>query len=206
MGDSLFYINDFKENIMNKSICVFCGSNFGNDKIYVENAKKFAQEIVKNKLTLVYGGGNIGIMKIISDTVMDCGGEVIGVIPKFLNEHHLGNEKITELKVVADMHERKLTMYNLSDYFVALPGGLGTFEEITEILTWKQLFLHNKPCALLNINNFFDGFIKFLQRSVDDGFMKQIHVDNIIIEKDYSKIISKLQNADDKQESKFIKK
>lgn len=190
---------------MSKSICVFCGSNFGNDKIYVENATKFAQEIVKNKLTLVYGGGNIGIMKIISDTVMSLGGKVIGVIPKFLNEHHLGNDKITELKIVADMHERKFTMYKLSDYFVALPGGLGTFEEITEILTWKQLFLHNKPCALLNINNFFDGFIKFLQRSVDDGFMKQIHVDNIIVERDYSKIISKLQNADDKQESKFIK-
>lgn len=190
---------------MNKSICVFCGSNFGNDKIYAQNAQKFAEEIVKNALTLVYGGGNVGIMKVVSDTVMSLGGKVIGVIPKFLNEHNLGNDKITELKIVTDMHERKLTMYNLSDYFVALPGGLGTFEEITEILTWKQLFLHNKPCGLLNVNDFFSGFINFLQRSVNDGFMKQVHLDNVIVEKDCTKIISRLQNADDKQETKFIK-
>ena len=111
--------------MMNKSICVFCGSNFGNDKIYAQNAQKFAEEIVKNALTLVYGGGNVGIMKVVSDTVMSLGGKVIGVIPKFLNEHNLGNDKITELKIVTDMHERKLTMYNLSDYFVALPGGTG---------------------------------------------------------------------------------
>lgn len=191
--------------MMNKSICVFCGSNFGNDKIYAQNAQKFAEEIVKNALTLVYGGGNVGIMKVVSDTVMSLGGKVIGVIPKFLNEHNLGNDKITELKIVTDMHERKLTMYNLSDYFVALPGGLGTFEEITEILTWKQLFLHNKPCGLLNVNDFFSGFINFLQRSVNDGFMKQVHLDNVIVEKDCTKIISRLQNADDKQETKFIK-
>ncbi len=190
---------------MNKSICVFCGSNFGNDKIYAQNAQKFAEEIVKNALTLVYGGGNVGIMKVVSDTVMSLGGKVIGVIPKFLNEHNLGNDKITELKIVTDMHERKLTMYNLSDYFVALPGGLGTFEEITEILTWKQLFLHNKPCGLLNVNDFFSGFINFLQRSVNDGFMKQVHLDNVIVEKDCTKIIGRLQNADDKQETKFIK-
>ena len=95
-------------------------------------------------------------------------------------------------------------MYKISDYFVALPGGIGTFEEITETLTWKQLDIHNKPCALLNINGFYDNYVGFLQKSVDEGFMKQIHLDNLIVEKDYSKIIDRLKVAKDKQESKFI--
>lgn len=189
---------------MSKKICVYCGSNIGYNKIYAEIAKKFAKEIVKNDLTLVYGGGNIGIMGIISNTIMDNGGKVIGVITEYLNNKHLGNKKITELKVVPNMHIRKKTMYEISDYFVALPGGLGTFEEITEILTWKQLNIHNKPCALLNINNFYNNFLKMLQKSVDDGFMKQVHVDNIISEEDCSKLIDRLKTANDKQESKFI--
>ena len=189
---------------MTKKICVFCGSNSGYNKIYVDIAKQFAIEIVKNKLTLVYGGGKVGIMGILSNTVVDNGGEVIGVIPKFLNDAHLGNEKVTELKVVPNMHVRKETMYNMSDYFVALPGGIGTFEEITEILTWKQLNIHNKPCALLNINGFYDNYISFLQKSVDEGFMKQIHLDNLIIEQDYTKIVNRLKITKDKQESKFI--
>jgi hypothetical protein len=95
-------------------------------------------------------------------------------------------------------------MYKISDYFVALPGGIGTFEEITEILTWKQLNIHNKPCALLNINGFYDNYVKFLQKSVDEGFMKQIHLDNLIVEQDYTKLIDRLKNAKDRQELKFI--
>jgi hypothetical protein len=189
---------------MAKSICVYCGSNVGYNKIYSEVAENFAKEIVKNDLTVVYGGGNVGIMKIISDTVINNGGKVIGIIPEFLNNHHLGNTRITELKIVPNMHTRKKTMFELSDYFVALPGGLGTFEEIIEVLTWKQLSLHNKPCALLNINNFYDYFMKMLQKSVDEGFMKQIHLDNIIVEQDCAKLIDRLKKAKDKQESKFI--
>ena len=191
---------------MNKTICVFCGSNIGYNKIYTDITKQFAMEIVKNNLTLVYGGGKVGIMGVLSDTIMDNGGKVIGVIPKFLNDMNLGNEKITEMKVVSDMHIRKETMYKISDYFVALPGGIGTFEEITEILTWKQLNIHNKPCALLNINGFYDNYVKFLQKSVDEGFMKQIHLDNLIVEQDYTKLIDRLKNAKDKQELKFIYK
>ena len=187
------------KNIMVKSICVYCGSNIGYKNIYSEIAENFAKEIVKNNLTLIYGGGNVGIMKIISDTVINNGGSVIGIIPEFLNKHHLGNSRITELKIVPDIHTRKKTMFDLSNYFVALPGGLGTFEEITEILTWKQLNLHNKPCALLNINRFYDDFIKMLQKSVDEGFMKQKNLDNIIVEQDCAKLIDRLTNAEDKQ-------
>ena len=189
---------------MSKRICVFCGSNSGYNKIYTDITKQFAKKIVKNNLTLVYGGGKVGIMGILSNTIMDNGGTVIGVIPEFLNDMNLGNDKITEMKVVPDMHIRKETMYKISDYFVALPGGIGTFEEITEILTWKQLNIHNKPCALLNINGFYDNYVKFLQRSVDEGFMKQLHLDNLIVEQDYTKLIDRLKNAKDKQELKFI--
>lgn len=182
---------------MVKSICVYCGSNIGYNNIYSRIAENFAKEIVKSNLTLIYGGGNVGIMKIISDTVINNGGSVIGIIPEFLNKHHLGNSRITELKIVPNMHTRKKTMFELSNYFVALPGGLGTFEEILEILTWKQLNLHNKPCALLNINHFYDDFIKMLQKSVDEGFMKQKNLDNIIVEQDCAKLIDRLTNAED---------
>ena len=189
---------------MSKRICVFCGSNSGYSKIYTDITKQFALEILKENLTLVYGGGKVGIMGILSNTIIDNGGAVIGVIPKFLNDMNLGNDKITEMKVVSDMHIRKETMYKISDYFVALPGGIGTFEEITEVLTWKQLNIHNKPCALLNINGFYDNYVKFLQKSVDEGFMKQIHLDNLIIERDYVKLIDRIKNTKDKKELKFI--
>ena len=189
---------------MCKKICVFCGSNSGHNEIYAEITKQFAIEIVKNNLTLVYGGGKVGIMGILSSTIMDNGGKVIGVIPEFLNNMDLGNKNITEMKVVSDMHTRKQTMYKISDYFVALPGGIGTFEEITEILTWKQLHIHNKPCSLLNINGFYDDYVKLLQKSVNEGFLKKSHLDNLIIEQDYTKIIDRLKNSDDKQKLKFI--
>ena len=189
---------------MSKRICVFCGSNSGYNKIYTDITKQFAKEIVKNNLTLVYGGGNIGIMGIISDEIINNGGRVIGVIPELLNNENLGNKNVSELKIVQSMHIRKKTMYELSDYFIALPGGIGTFEEIMEIITWKQLNLHNKPCALLNINHFYDKFLNMMQKAVDEGFMKQILIDNIIVESDYTKIIDRLKSANDKQESKFI--
>ena len=185
------------------NICVFCGSSSGNKKIYKDSAVEFAKEIVKNNLTLIYGGGNVGIMGIISDTVIDNGGKVIGVIPKFLYDKNLGNNKITEMKIVGDMHERKKVMYELSDYFVAMPGGIGTLEEIIEILTWKQLSLHKKPCALLNVNNFFDYLVKFLQASVNNGFMKQSHLDNLIIENNHISLINKLKEYKFNQEEKF---
>ena len=189
---------------MNKKICVFCGSNSGYNKIYTDVAKNFATEIVKNNFTLIYGGGKVGIMGTLSNEIMSNGGKVIGVIPEFLNNMNLGNKNITEMKIVPNMHIRKETMYNMSDYFVALPGGIGTFEEITEILTWKQLNIHNKPCALLNINGFYNNYVKLLQKSVDDGFMKQIYLDNLIVEEDCTRIIDRLKYAKDKQESKFI--
>ncbi|MGE4385397.1 MAG: TIGR00730 family Rossman fold protein [Endomicrobiaceae bacterium] len=179
---------------MKKSICVFCGSSTGLNDTYKNAAVKFAEQIVKEDLTLIYGGGNRGLMGIISDTVINTGGKVIGVIPEFLSEKKLGNTKVTELKVVCDMHTRKATMYKISDFFVALPGGIGTIEEITEILTWRQLFLHQKPCALLNINGFFDDFVNFLNKTVSEGFMNQTHLDNLIVEPEIEQLMNKLKN------------
>jgi uncharacterized protein (TIGR00730 family) len=177
---------------MNKTICVFCGSGYGNKNIYSDITKKFANEIVKNKFDLVYGGGNVGLMGILADTVIEEGGKVTGVIPEFLYNLNLGNKKISELKIVQDMHSRKKTMYELSDYFVALPGGIGTLEEILEIFTWQQLSLHAKPCALLNIEGYFDELLGFLNKSTQNNFMKRAHLDNLIIESDFNNIISKL--------------
>jgi hypothetical protein len=180
---------------MNKTICVFCGSGYGNKDIYVDITKKFAKEIVKNKLTLVYGGGNIGLMGVLADTVMNEGGNAIGVIPKFLYNLNLANTKVSEIKIVEDMHSRKKMMYKLSDYFVALPGGIGTLEEILEIFTWQQLALHAKPCALLNIDGYFDELLGFLNKSTENNFMKQVHLDNLIIERDFNKIIPRLTSC-----------
>lgn len=177
---------------MNKTICVFCGSGYGNKNIYADITKKFANEIVKNNFDLVYGGGNVGLMGVLADTVIDAGGKVTGVIPEFLYNLNLGNKKISELKIVEDMHSRKKTMYELSDYFVALPGGIGTLEEILEIFTWQQLSLHAKPCALLNIDGYFDELLGFLNKSTQNNFMKRAHLDNLIIESDFNNLISKL--------------
>ena len=188
---------------MNNCICIFCGSYCGNNKIYEDSAVNFAKEIVKNNLTLIYGGGNNGIMGVVSKTIINNGGKVIGVIPKFLADKKLGNNDITDLKIVKDMHERKKIMFDLADYFVAMPGGIGTLEEIMEVLTWRQLSLHKKPCALLNINNFFDYLIKFLKTAVSNGFMKQSHLDNLIIEENYENLISKLKEYKFNQEDKF---
>ena len=188
---------------MDKKICVFCGSGCGNKKIYADITEKFAGEIVKNNLTLVYGGGNIGLMGKLSDAVLKKGGSVIGVIPEFLYNLNLGNKKANELKIVKNMHERKKTMYELSDYFVALPGGIGTLEELLEIFTWQQLSLHSKPCAVANIEGYFDGLLDFLDKSVNNGFMKHEHLDNLIIEDNYDKIIPKLRSCKIKNVSKI---
>jgi len=175
-----------------KRICVFCGSGLGGKKIYADVTEKFAAEIVKNGLELVYGGGNIGLMGILSDNVKKHGGKVTGVIPEFLYNLKLGNKKADELKIVKDMHERKKTMYELSDCFVALPGGIGTLEEIFEIFTWQQLSLHCKPCGILNIGGYYDSLIEFLNKTAGDDFMKYDHLENLVIETDCDKIIPKL--------------
>lgn len=158
-----------------RRICVFTGSSPGARVEYALAAQQFGRELVTRGYELVYGGGRVGLMGAVADAVLDAGGEVIGVIPKVLLEKEVAHGRLTELRVVASMHERKAMMAELADAFVALPGGLGTLEELCEILTWAQLGLHTKPCGLLNVANYFDGLLAFLDHAVSERFIKPEH-------------------------------
>jgi len=156
---------------MMKRVCVFCGSSLGRLPSYAEAAKALGRELVRRNVGLVYGGGNIGLMSIVADTVLAGKGEVIGVIPEFMVQKELARKDLTELHVVGSMHERKALMADLAEVFVALPGGYGTLEEFCEMLTWKQLHLHHKPCGLLNVDGFYDRLVAFLDYQVAEGFV-----------------------------------
>lgn len=156
-----------------RSICVFCGSSLGARPIYQQAAVTLGQVLVQRGLRLVYGGGNVGLMGVVADAVLAAGGEVIGVIPEFLAAKEIAHPHLTQLHVVASMHDRKAMMADLADGFIALPGGFGTFEEFCEILTWAQLGLHQKPQGLLNINGFYDPLLTLFNQAVDEKFIRQ---------------------------------
>lgn len=158
-----------------KSVCVFCGSNPGNDPVYATGATAMGVEVARRGLTLVYGGGAVGLMGIIANAALEAGGNVHGVIPRALREKEIGHNGLTELEVVDTMHTRKARMAELSDGFIAMPGGIGTFEELFEIWTWGQLGIHTKPLGFLNIGGFYDPLAVFLDNTVDAGFLKQSH-------------------------------
>ena len=157
---------------MMKSICVYCGASFGVSPIYANAARALAQTLVSLHVALVYGGGNVGLMGVIADEVMRLGGDATGVIPQALLDKEVGHLSLTRLHIVKDMHERKAMMAELSDGFIAMPGGMGTLEELFEVLTWSQLGFHDKPIGLLNVAGFFDGLVAFLQHQVRQGFLK----------------------------------
>ncbi|MBB6521283.1 TIGR00730 family Rossman fold protein [Pseudoteredinibacter isoporae] len=167
-----------------KKICVYCGSNPGKSPEYIEAARTLARELVKHNIGLVYGGASVGIMGEIADTVLESGGEVIGVIPQALVEKEVSHHGLTELKVVNSMHERKSMMAEISDGFIALPGGLGTLEEIFEVLTWSQLGFHQKPCALLNAKQYYSKLAEFLDHAVEQAFIKATHREMLMVEED----------------------
>lgn len=153
-------------------MCVFCGSSVGGRPAYADAARTLAAELVRRQLGLVYGGGSVGLMGALADAALAQGGEVIGVIPGPLASRELAHTGLTELKVVASMHERKATMASLVDGFIALPGGLGTFEETLEILTWAQLGIHTKPVGVLNVEGYYDGLLRLLTHAVREGFVR----------------------------------
>ncbi len=163
------------------SICVFCGSSLGNDPIYKQIAQATGQAIAEQGLTLIYGGGRSGLMGVVADSAIKAGGQVIGVIPNALVDRELAHTGLTALHVVNDMHERKTKMAELADAFIALPGGAGTLEEIFEQWTWSQLGIHQKPCAFLNIDGFYDGVIQTIQDSVNRGFSQARFVEKLIV-------------------------
>jgi len=155
-----------------KSLCIYCGSSIGASAAYGEAAQLMAKVMVENNIALVYGGGNVGLMGVIADEVMRLGGEVFGVIPAALMAKEVGHSGLTRLHIVKDMHERKAMMAALSDGFVAMPGGIGTLEELFEIFTWAQLGLHEKPIGLLNVNGFYDKLVAFLEHVVNERFLR----------------------------------
>ncbi|MGF6758295.1 TIGR00730 family Rossman fold protein [Paraburkholderia sp. GAS334] len=176
-----------------KAVCVYCGSSDGAKPLYAEAAKAFGRALVKADLALVYGGGKVGLMGVIADEVMTAGGRAIGVIPELLVNKEVGHNGLTELHVVPDMHQRKKMMADLSDAFVAMPGGAGTLEELFEVFTWAQLGYHQKPVAVLNIDGFYDPLVSLLRHTVDEGFMRQTYFDILQIDADPMALIGKLQ-------------
>lgn len=154
------------------SLCVYCGASTGHSPIYAQAADQLAAELVQRRIALVYGGGNIGLMGRIADGVMRRGGTVTGVIPKGLMDREVGHHGLTTLHIVRDMHERKALMAELSDGFLAMPGGMGTLEELFEALTWAQLGFHAKPIGLLNTNGYYNGLLRFLAHQVNEGFLR----------------------------------
>jgi uncharacterized protein (TIGR00730 family) len=158
-----------------RRVCVFCGSAVGGRPVYAEAARQFGRALVRRGLGLVFGAGHIGLMGVIADAVRDAGGETIGVIPRMMVERELAHTGLTRLEVVETMHQRKALMADLSDAFVALPGGYGTCDELFEILTWAQLRLHVKPVGLLNVEGFFDPLLAWSDHMLAEGFLKPKH-------------------------------
>ena len=166
------------------NICVFCGSSSGNDTVYSGAAKELASSIFSNQSSLVYGGGNIGLMGILADEMLALGGKVIGVIPEFLVQREVAHTGITQLEIVNSMHERKKRMADLADVFIAMPGGWGTLDELAEILTWKQLGLIHQPIGVLNTNSFFDFLLGQMKKMTDSGFLHRASLEEIKISDD----------------------
>jgi uncharacterized protein (TIGR00730 family) len=160
---------------MIQSLCVFCGSNFGNRPEYRQAANQLGRVLAQRRIRLVYGGGNVGLMGEVADACLNAGGEVIGVIPQGLVDREVAHFGLADLRIVHSMHERKALMAELADAFVALPGGLGTFEEFFEIATWSQLGIHRKACGLLNVAGYYDSLLAQADHSVAEGFIKPVH-------------------------------
>ncbi len=174
---------------------MFCGSSSGTDPKYIESAKELGHKLVEQGYGLVYGGASIGTMGAVADAALSSGGEVIGVIPQSIADMEVAHTGLSKLEVVADMHQRKARMMQLSDGFISMPGGLGTLEELFEVLTWSQLGLHHKPSALLNLDGYYDGLLEFLGKTCDQGFAKQAHIDTLAVSSTVADILPALRNA-----------
>lgn len=172
-------------------ICVFCGSNPGANPQYTAAAQRIGAILAHRQLTLVYGGGNVGLMGVLANAVLDAGGEVIGVIPQALADLEVAHTGLPDLRIVGSMHERKALMADLSDGFIALPGGIGTLEEFCEVLTWAQLGMHVKPCGLINVEGYFDHLITFLDHAVRERFFRAEHRAMVLLEEDPDTLLNR---------------
>lgn len=177
-----------------KSICVFCGSSSGSNPVYSEKAVALGSLFAEKNISLVYGGSNVGLMREIADTMLEAGGKVIGVMPHTLIDREVAHQGLTEFHVVSTMAERKAIMDELSDAFIAMPGGVGTLDELFEMMSWNQLHIINKPVALYNVLGYYDQLLAFLDHSVDQRFVKTEHRINLISESDENILLDKINN------------
>ncbi len=189
-----------------KTICVYCGSNPGILPEYLSEARNLGKLLAERKIGLVYGGSNVGIMGALADAVLADGGEVTGVIPNFLIDKEVAHHGLDDLRVVDSMHERKMLMAELADAFIAMPGGLGTLEEMFEALTWAQLGLHRKPCGLLNVAGFFDHLVRFLDHAVTQRFISGVHRSMLVVQDNPAAILDELQTRQVPQVEKWLDK
>jgi uncharacterized protein (TIGR00730 family) len=178
-----------------KRVCVFCGSSVGARPVYAEAAKEMGVLLAKKGIAIVYGGGNVGLMGVLANAALAAGGEVIGVIPSVLAEREIAHSGLSDLRIVDSMHTRKAMMAELADAFIALPGGVGTFEEFFEAVTWTQLGLHRKPCGLLNVSGFYAPLAAFIDQAVSEGFIKPIHRTAVVMDTEPEALLSKLATA-----------
>jgi len=185
-------------------VCVFCGSNSGSDPVYVEAARDLGRFFAREGIGLVYGGGSVGLMGEMADAVLSSGGEVIGVIPHALWAREVGHRGLTDIRIVDTMHERKAMMADLADAFIALPGGLGTLEEIFEIWTWAQLGLHAKPVGFLDVNGFYAPLMQFLDRAVRERFLRAEHRAIAVIEHDPEMLLKRFDTWNPPRVEKWI--
>ena len=189
-----------------KRITVFCGSSFGTEEIYKEQATLLGETLAQQNIELVYGGANVGLMGAVADGVLNAGGKAIGVLPNFLRSKEIAHLGLTELILVESMHERKTKMNDLCDGVIALPGGFGTLEELFEMLTWAQLGLHKKPIAVLNINGFYDALIELTQTMVEKGLLKDVNQQMLLISDNIDGLLEKMRNYTPPTVGKWINK
>lgn len=174
-------------------ICIFTGSRAGARSEYVEAAREIGRELVEHSYGLVYGGGNVGLMNVVANTVLELHGHVTGVIPDILVGKEVAHRGLSDLRIVQSMHERKAVMAELADGFIALPGGIGTLEEFFEVLSWAQLGIHNKPCGLLNVGGYFQHLIEFLDYAVEQDFLKPKHRSLLIVEETPPRLLDRFE-------------
>jgi len=175
-----------------RRICVFCGSNSGINPAYRAAAIAMGELLASRGIKLVYGGGNIGLMGILADAVLQSGGRAVGVIPESLMAKEVGHAGLSELRIVKSMHERKALMADLSDGFIAMPGGFGTFEEFCEVVTWSQLGIHAKPCGLLNVEGYYDSLLELFDHAAHEGFLREENRGLVLADCDPVRLLGKM--------------
>lgn len=185
-----------------QSVCVFCGSSVGHREAYRAAAVDLGRQLAQRRLRLVYGGGGVGLMGVVADAVLQAGGEAIGVIPRMLLDKELGHSGLTQLHIVDSMHQRKALMADLSDAFLAMPGGIGTLEEFCEIFTWSQLGLHHKPFGILNVEAYFSGLVMMFRHAVAEGFLSEHHVHKISVADQPAELLDALASAQPPQQQR----